>query len=214
MPQSRDELAQTVVDYLVQMQQGNCSITEEQIEAEFETDNAMCQVLAGLLFMHQDLKLKDEKRRSAEEQLVQRNAELERSRAELAAFAAELSTPIIRVWRGILMLPIVGSLDHRRAGEITDRLLNEVNAQSASHVILDLTGVLTVDTSTADQLVQIVGAVRLLGAHALIAGIQPEVSNALVALGLDLSRLHATRTTEDAVRIALQTTRASLGGRA
>lgn len=100
-----------------------------------------------------------------------------------------LSTPIIQVWDGVLTLPIVGTLDSARAADIMDKLLSTIVATRSRFAILDLTGVEGVDTATANHIIQIISAVELLGAKAVVTGIGPLVAQTVVELGVDLSSI-------------------------
>lgn len=111
-----------------------------------------------------------------------------------------LSTPIIEVWEGVLVLPLIGGLDGERAEMILSTLLETVARSRATHAILDLTGVDRVDEGTADHLVTICRAVALLGARAILSGIQPDVVRALVALRLDLSSIATDQNLKEALR--------------
>src|SRR5262245_56590914 len=132
MVSSADEVASSVVKHLVDILGGSCAITEEQIAHQHD-DRAMAEILTGLLYLHQDLTHRAAERARAERELqdvvsrlAEQNQELEASRSRLAALAMELSTPVIRVWERIIMLPIVGSVDTERGVEITERLLTSV----------------------------------------------------------------------------------------
>ena len=205
MVASGPDIAQRVINHLLEITAGNCSITHEMIEAEGE-DRGMCEILTGLLYLHEDLVLRATERQRAEdelravvERLAAQNAELEKSRAEIAALVAELSTPILRVWESVLMMPLVGTVDHARAADIMGRLLSTVVAERARFTVLDVTGVTNIDTGTADQFVRIVRAVELLGATGVIAGVQPSVSLAITALGVDLTGIRTFRNARDAL---------------
>lgn len=106
---------------------------------------------------------------------------------------AQLSTPILRVWPGVLALPIVGVVDEERAIAITSRTLEEVTATRARHVILDVTGVETADTRTAAHIAGLAGATRMLGARCVVCGLQPAVAGAMVTLGVELAALATAR---------------------
>jgi rsbT co-antagonist protein RsbR len=99
----------------------------------------------------------------------------------------DLSTPIIEIWDGVLMLPLVGVVDSARTAEVMQSLLEVVASKRARFAVLDLTGVDMVDTRTASYLVELVGALRLLGAEGIITGIRSTVAQTMVSLGLDLS---------------------------
>ncbi len=107
---------------------------------------------------------------------------------------SELQTPVIQVWKGILALPIVGSLDTARAQEMNEALLEKIVQTESDIVILDITGVPVVDTAVAKHQLETVSAARLLGAEVLIVGLSTRTALTLVQLGLDLSHV-TTRTT-------------------
>lgn len=105
-----------------------------------------------------------------------------------------LSTPVIAVGEGALLLPLVGPFDARRANETTTALLDAISTQRARTVIVDLTGVEDFDSATAEHILRLCNASSLLGASAVLAGITPGVARSVIALGTDLSR---TRTVSD-----------------
>ncbi|WP_434425556.1 STAS domain-containing protein [Nannocystis pusilla] len=111
-----------------------------------------------------------------------------------------LSSPIIEVGHDALAVPLVGSLDEHRAETIMHGLLEAIAHKRARCAILDLTGVDTVDPTSAEHLIRIIHSVRLLGAQAIITGIRPAIARTMVELGLDLSRLHTLRSLQDALR--------------
>ncbi|WP_437594276.1 PAS domain S-box protein [Sorangium sp. So ce1000] len=98
-----------------------------------------------------------------------------------------LSTPIIEVWDRVLTLPMVGVVDSLRTSEVMDSLLDAISSKGARFAILDLTGVDAVDTKTASYLIEMVRAIRLLGAEGVITGIRSNVAQTMIALGVDLS---------------------------
>ena len=100
---------------------------------------------------------------------------------------SELSTPIIPLYQGILALPLVGSIDAHRAGQIMEKLLVGISEQQADVVIIDITGVPVVDTSVANYLLQSARAARLLGAQIILVGISAEIAQTITQLGADLS---------------------------
>lgn len=100
-----------------------------------------------------------------------------------------LSTPIIEVWSGVLTLPMVGVVDSVRTADVMDTLLTRIVESQARFAILDLTGVDVVDTRVASHLIELVTAIRLLGAEGIVAGIKPTVAQTIVSLGLDLSQI-------------------------
>lgn len=102
---------------------------------------------------------------------------------------AEISTPVIRVWDGILALPIIGTLDSQRTQVVMENLLQEIVETGSSIAILDISGVPAVDSLVAQHLIKTVSATRLMGAECIISGIRPEIAQTVVHLGIDLSNI-------------------------
>jgi rsbT co-antagonist protein RsbR len=102
----------------------------------------------------------------------------------------ELSTPVLQIRDRLLLLPIIGVIDTHRARIITDGLLQSIRDTRAKVVVMDVTGVATIDTKVADHLIQTVTAARLMGAYVIVTGLSSDVAQALVGLGLDLSKLN------------------------
>ena len=110
------------------------------------------------------------------------------------------TTPIIQIWDGVLCLPVIGTVDGERASEIMQGLLEAIVKEQARYAIVDLTGVDVVDTSTADHLVQLLRAARVLGVEGVLCGIRPAVAQTVVGLGLDMGAVKTTRTLRDALK--------------
>jgi rsbT co-antagonist protein RsbR len=101
----------------------------------------------------------------------------------------ELSTPVLLLRPGLLLLPIIGLIDAQRARQLTEQLLKSVRANRATVVVIDVTGVPSVDTKVANHLVQTVEAARLMGAVSIVTGIAPDIAQTMVKLGIDLIRI-------------------------
>ena len=101
----------------------------------------------------------------------------------------EISTPVIRVWDGILALPIIGTLDSSRTQVVMENLLQEIVESGSTIAILDISGVPAVDSLVAQHLIKTVAATRLMGAECIISGIRPEIAQTVVHLGIDLSNI-------------------------
>jgi rsbT co-antagonist protein RsbR len=114
---------------------------------------------------------------------------------------AEISTPVIRVWDGVVALPIIGTLDSSRTQVVMESLLQQIVETGSTIAILDISGVPAVDTLVAQHLIKTVSATRLLGAECIISGIRPEIAQIVVHLGIDLSGI----TTKSTLASALQT---------
>ena len=118
----------------------------------------------------------------------------------------ELSTPVIQLWDGILALPIIGTLDSGRTQVVMEALLQKIVASRAPIAILDITGVPTVDTLTAQHLLKTIAAARLMGAECIISGIRPQIAQTIVHLGVDLGDITTKASLADAFRLALKRT--------
>jgi rsbT co-antagonist protein RsbR len=101
----------------------------------------------------------------------------------------ELSTPVLQVRERLLILPIIGVLDTKRARQLTEQLLTAIQSNRAKVVVIDITGVATIDVTVANHLVQTVEAARLMGASAIITGLSSKIAQTLVDLGVDLSMM-------------------------
>jgi rsbT co-antagonist protein RsbR len=124
---------------------------------------------------------------------------LQRQRDEIL----ELSTPVIQVWDKVLALPIIGTLDTLRATRLTEGLLEKIARTQAEVVILDISGVPTIDTQVAQHLLKTVQAAALMGTVSIMSGVRPETAQSMVHLGIDMGRLRSRNTLQDALQLAL-----------
>ena len=118
----------------------------------------------------------------------------------------ELSTPVVKLWDGILALPIIGTLDSARTQIVMESLLQKIVETGSEIAIIDITGVPTVDTITAQHLLKTVTAARLMGADCIISGIRPQIAQTIVYLGVDLADVITKATLADALALALKRT--------
>lgn len=115
----------------------------------------------------------------------------------------ELSTPVVTLWDGIVALPLIGTLDSARTQVVMETLLKRIVETGAAIAVIDITGVPTVDTLTAQHLLKTVTAARLMGAECIISGIRPQIAQTIVHLGVDLGDIITKATLADAFRVAL-----------
>jgi rsbT co-antagonist protein RsbR len=115
-------------------------------------------------------------RKQAEEMIQQQSKEI-----------MELSTPVMQVWQGVVVAPLIGSLDSHRTQQFMERLLERIVETNSPVALVDITGVPTIDTQTAQHLIETISAVRLLGAQVVLTGVRPAIAQTLVHLGIDLS---------------------------
>jgi rsbT co-antagonist protein RsbR len=134
---------------------------------------------------------------------IDRLQEASDAQVRLREAIQELSTPIIPVYNGVLVLPLVGRIDNARAQNITEALLEAIAREQAELVLLDITGVAVVDTGVANHLMQTARAASLLGSQVVLVGISAEVAQTLVQLGLDLGKLMTLSNLQSGIEYAL-----------
>jgi rsbT co-antagonist protein RsbR len=116
----------------------------------------------------------------------------------------ELSTPVVKLWDGILALPIIGTLDSSRTQMVMENLLQTVVATNSRYAIIDITGVPTVDTLVAQHLLKTITAARLMGAECIISGVRPQIAQTIVHLGINLEDVVTKANLSDAFALALE----------
>ena len=123
----------------------------------------------------------------------------------------ELSTPVVQIWKNVLALPLVGTLDSSRTQVVMETLLQRIVDTGAEIAIIDITGVPTVDTLVAQHLMKTIAATRLMGADCIISGIRPQIAQTIVHLGVDLGEVTTKATLADALAVALQRLKGAKG---
>ncbi len=190
-----EDKIETIVDKLTKVAAGDFSVRfdEDEDDPFYEAAEAFNIMLEDVDYMNQELAEKNEK--------LEEKLEVIENQKEAMQ---ELATPSVQLWDGVLTLPIIGVLDSQRTQQMMEVLLDEIVSKEARYVIIDITGVGYVDTKTADHLVKISKAVQLLGSKCIITGMQPEVSNTLVQIGVDLEGLLTMRNIADALRYVFE----------
>jgi len=122
----------------------------------------------------------------------------------------ELSTPVVKLWDGILALPLIGTLDSARTQVVMENILQKIVDTGAAIAIIDITGVPTVDTLVAQHLMKTIAAARLMGADCIISGIRPQIAQTIVHLGVNLEDVVTKATLADAFLVALERTGTSV----
>lgn len=115
----------------------------------------------------------------------------------------ELSTPVVKLWEGVLAVPLVGTLDSARTQVVMEKLLQGLVDTGSEHAIIDITGVPAVDTQVAQHLLKTVVAARLMGAECIVSGIRPQIAQTIVALGIEFGDITTKATLADALVSAL-----------
>jgi len=168
-------------------------LSRQQLKVELDEEDAEATYESLLRLVFFDMSL-------AVETFIATHAEAVRRHQEAIR---ELSTPVISVHQGVLLLPIVGTVDSMRAEQIMEAVLVEVGRQQARVLILDIAGVAVVDTDVAHHLLQTTAAVGLLGAEVVLTGISPEVARTLVRLGIEIASMHTRSSLADGIDLAL-----------
>lgn len=126
----------------------------------------------------------------------------------------ELSTPVIRVHGGVLLLPLIGTIDSQRAQQVMETVLVRVTEEKAEAIIIDIAGVPVVDTKVADHLLKTTAAVRLLGARTILTGITAQVARTIIQLGVDISSMETRARLADGIELALSMVGKAIGPKA
>ena len=131
-----------------------------------------------------------------------------RTREEIISSQAEqlleLSTPVVKLWDGVVGVPLVGTLDSARTQVVMEKLLQTLVDTDSTHAIIDITGVPTVDTQVAQHLLKTVVAARMMGVRCIISGIRPQIAQTIVALGIEFGDIPTNSSLADALRQALK----------
>ncbi|HRI54218.1 MAG TPA: STAS domain-containing protein [Pseudomonadota bacterium] len=196
------ERIQRVIDVLSMVSIGEYNSDLIQIPASDQADE-FSVLEAALNIYNQELSAA----RAQNERYI---AELEQSKRELQEQLStiarqqlainELSAPTVELWEEILLLPVIGTLDTQRAQEMTEKLLDRVKQSRSRCIIIDITGVEIVDTTTANSVLKMTRAARLLGAMCVLTGIRPEIARTMIQLGVELEGLRTLRTLKDGLR--------------
>ena len=137
------------------------------------------------------------------EAALEESQEAERVRLELDRTLQEMSTPVTPIWDEILLLPLVGIVDSTRTDDVMRKTLDRISQTGSKMFILDISGVPTVDTAVANQLIKITKATRIMGCETLVSGVSSSIAHTIVELGVDISELRTTATLRDAFSTCL-----------
>ena len=143
-------------------------------------------------------------RRRFEDEILSAKREAEEANRVKDALIEELSTPVITVWEGVLLTPVIGSLSRERADLMTSALLRAVVARQARVVILDVTGSRKMDADAVQHLTRAASAVRLMGADCILTGISADMARTLVRAGMELAGTQVRRTLADGLALAMR----------
>jgi PAS domain S-box-containing protein len=136
--------------------------------------------------------------------LTERRASEEKIRRQTQEILEMAAVPVVQVWEGVVLVPLIGTLDSQRTQQLMERVLNRVTETNSPVALLDITGVPSIDTQTAQHLIETTAAVRLLGAEVILTGIRPAIAQTLVHLGIDLSNITTCSSLGAGLRKALE----------
>jgi len=190
-----EEVYSKIADILLTLADvGNGDYTV-RLESGLPESHPLGALCAGINDMIQSLGDENARGEKYRKELEEKLGTIDRQREAIR----ELSTPIMEVWDKILCLPIVGVIDSMRSSEMTDALLRAVVSSGAHSVIIDITGIEVMDTRTADHFVRMAKAVGLLGAECVLTGINPQIAQTIVHMGIDMAGVRTHRSLRDAL---------------
>ncbi len=169
-----------------------------RISTEAEDELSSCEQAIDVFLEDFEAELKA--RQQAEVELQEKLITIQKQQEAIS----ELSTPVIKVWDNVLVLPIIGTLDSHRTQQMMECLLQEIVATGCRMAILDITGVAVVDTMVANHLIKTITAAGLMGAECVLSGISPAIAQTIVQLGIDLTGVRTKSTMMEAMRYAIR----------
>ncbi len=202
-----DELQESHSHLERRVQEATAELQKSHDQMELRVKEATAELQEAYDGMEQQVEERTAEARHAAE-------EAEKAREEIAAQAEimmEMSTPVIKLWNGVVLTPLIGILDTDRSAQMTERVLDAIVENEARVVILDVTGVAVIDTSVARHIISTVDAARILGAEVIITGFSPEAAQTLSQLGVDFKSLRTRGSLAAGLREAMHAVGIRLG---
>ncbi|NLI97514.1 STAS domain-containing protein, partial [bacterium] len=200
MPKAIKDLEERLARMEEILSQAACGGFDVEFDFNEENIDALTGVETGVKVLIADMGETITESRKRAEELEEKLDLIEQQRKAIE----ELSTPIIKIWDQVLVLPLIGTLDTRRSQRLTESLLTDIAATQTRVAILDITGVPTVDSAVANHILKTVSAVKLLGADCVITGIRPDVAQTIVHLGVDLSDVETLSNLSEGLKWAFE----------
>ncbi len=194
-----EEMEELIADVLLTVADVTIGDFSATVPVPKDEDSACGALCLGINEMIAALEKMRKKNETAQRELDERILTIERQTAAIR----ELSTPVLQIWEGIVILPLIGVVDTRRAQQVIEDLLTSIAETKSSVAIIDITGVPVIDTGVANHLLQTMAAANLLGASAILSGVSPTNAQTLVKLGIDLSAIKTTGSLKAALEKAL-----------
>ena len=200
LKESRDVLEIRVEERTADLAQASEQLQKSHDEMEIRVEEATEELRKS----HEELEVRVEERTA---DAIQAAEEAERAREEIerqTAVMMEMSTPVIRLWQNIVLVPLIGVLDTNRSVQMNERLLTAISEEGASVAILDVTGVPVIDTAVARHIITTVDSAKILGAQVVVTGFSPDAAQTLAQLGVDFSHLRTRGSLKAGVADALR----------
>jgi rsbT co-antagonist protein RsbR len=191
-----EDLLSRVADILMVLSDVGSGDYATRLRSDLPENHPLTTLFTGINEMISSLQAEQQRSAAYRKELEEKLATIELQRVAIR----ELSTPIMEVWQGVLCLPVVGVLDSTRSAEMTETLLRAIVEKKARCAIIDITGIQVMDTATADHFIRMAKAVGLLGAECVLTGINPNIAQTIVYMGVELSDV----VTHRSLRSALQ----------
>ena len=194
-----EDLADHIANMLLVLSDVSEGNFEVRLDLNLPEEHPLGALSEGINQMTHALAVERQDALRLQRELEEKLALIEKQRVAMR----ELSTPIIEVWAGVLCLPVVGVVDTVRSTEMTDSLLQAVVAKSVDCTIIDITGIDVMDTRTADHFLRMSRAVHLLGAKCMLSGVNPNIAQTMVHMGVDMVGIEFHRSLRDALKLHL-----------
>ena len=191
-----DRILENVSQMLIVLSDVGSGDYATRLKTDLPDDHPLGALFTGINEMIDSLESAHQKSEAYRRELEEKLATIEMQRAAIK----ELSTPVMEVWNEVLCLPVVGVLDTARSAEMTEVLLRSIVEKKARCAIIDITGIQVMDTGTADHFLRMARAVRLLGAECVLTGINPNIAQTIVHMGVDLTDILTHRSLRDALQ--------------
>lgn len=196
VPQLASDLLENIAQLLEVLRRVGAGDAVEQLELRYPETHPVGALTLSLNEMIASLA---DARAQSERYSRELHEQLAAIEAQEAAIA-ELSTPILEVWEGVLCMPIVGIVDSIRTADMARTLLNTIVQTKATLVLIDVTGIQVMDTRVVDHFLRMARSIRLLGSRCVLSGVHPNVSQTIVHMGLDLTGVETHRSMREALR--------------
>ncbi len=197
-----ERMLDQVTDALVILSNVGLGDYASRLDIPSDPDDPLRGLFEGINAMVESLERERERSDAYQSDLEEKLRTIESQRLAIA----ELSTPVMQVWAGVLCLPVVGVMDTARSAEMTQSLLRSVVEMKARCCIIDITGIEVMDTGTADHFMRMARAVALLGSECMLTGVNPHIAQTIVQMGLDLGGIRTHRSLRDALQSYVERT--------